>query len=114
MAQIWVGSLNYCPALISKALTCTNQQAAHSRGIRKVKIHTHKTLAVHYREKLFLKMDFGYLKPLNVIQLLLGEKKKSVPVLLVKIWLKKEIKTEKCSFIFQTIIFIRTQIRDKL
>lgn len=90
MAQIWVGSLNYCPTLISKALTCTNQQAAHSRGIRKVKIHTHKKLAVHYREKLFLKMDFGYLKPLSVIQLSSGEKK-SVPVLLVKIWLKKEI-----------------------
>lgn len=80
MAQIWVGSLNYCPTLISKALTCTNQQAAHSRGIRKVKIHTHKKLAVHYREKLFLKMDFGYLKPLSVIQLLSGEKKISPSV----------------------------------
>ena len=89
MAQIWVGSLNYCPALISKALTCTNQQAAHSRGIRKVKIHTHKKLAVHYREKLFLKMDFGYLKPLNVIQLLLGEKKKISPSVTCKDLVKK-------------------------
>lgn len=47
MAQIRTGSLNYCPTLRSKTMTHPNQQAVNSKDSSKVKIHTHKELAVH-------------------------------------------------------------------